>query len=546
MRAPILWAGGLAGSLLAHVAFFAVFDLSVQPDPTPTQPKPETRMQMDAYQVDRERAQPQKPDADAASQTQADTTDLKSDAIPQSRADAQTPEADKQAAQPPQAPDAPAQTPDAQRPTAKAPPSQAAAPLQAQITPAAPVSAPTSTAVAQAPAAQNMAITRPDAAKAEPITARSETTAPLAAAPEQINRAELTSKQAEPLNAPTQQATSLNAPTKTADSLDAPAQTAPQSAPVLETAALAAPPNAPAPTLTAPSAASPEQTPDAPEANQPPLPADYAKAALAWNFGDRVVTDPDALATIQAFMAPQTLDGSQEVRDDLASLLTSVDCARLSATFIPETGALELRGHVPDNALRGPVLQALQAQIGDGITVTDNLRHLPKPQCGALSGIADIGLPQSTDQLTNKRLIGDNAQAVEFTYSEGQSLSFDMQSPDYAAVVYVDYFDAGGQVIHLVPNDVVPLSAYGPKESVGIERGDGPRLNITIGPPYGQEIAVAFASSEPLYEGTRPIIEPAAPYLEFLQARVAQARENDPDFKGEWVYFFITTQPATQ
>ena len=66
-------------------------------------------------------------------------------------------------------------------------------------------------------------------------------------------------------------------------------------------------------------------------------------------------------------------------------------------------------------------------------------------------------------------------------------------------------------------------------------------MQIFIGPPYGQEIAVAFAASEPLYDGLRPLVEPAAPYLEWLKTRVTAARQANPDFKGEWVYFFVTT-----
>jgi len=276
------------------------------------------------------------------------------------------------------------------------------------------------------------------------------------------------------------------------------------------------------------------------------------QAILAWDFGDRTVTDPTSLAVIQAFLAPGDLTQSDansgEVRDGLTATLASVDCARLTATFIQETGALEVRGHVPDNAARAPILAALQSQIGDGITVTDNLLYLPRPQCGALTGIADIGLPQSTDQFTNTRLIGENAHAREYGFVEGQRLSFDLTAPDYDAVVYVDYFDAAGQVIHLVPNDTVPLTLHPAKTAfgVGIDNGDRRSLNITIGPPFGQEITVAFAASVPLFDNPRPIIEPAEPYLEFLKARIADARRESLDFKGEWVYFLVTTAPATQ
>jgi uncharacterized protein DUF4384 len=280
-----------------------------------------------------------------------------------------------------------------------------------------------------------------------------------------------------------------------------------------------------------------------------PPPSEAGRATLAWS-GEAGTVDPVSLAAIQAFMRPGDLAGSDSnagsVRDGIAAFLQSVPCARIQAAFIPETGSLELRGHIPENGLRGPVLSALQDQIGSAIPVTDNLLILPRPQCGALSGIAGVGLPQSTDQDTDARLVGPDAHARAYDYSEGQRLSFDLSAPDYDAWLYVDYFDADGQVLHLVPNEIVALEKLVAKSTIGIgkERVGLPSLTITVGPPFGQEIAVAFAASTPLYEGLRPIREPAEPYLAFLKERVALARQREPRFKGEWVYFFITTAPA--
>ena len=277
------------------------------------------------------------------------------------------------------------------------------------------------------------------------------------------------------------------------------------------------------------------------------LPATSSKATTAWQFQDRIVSDPTAIATIQAFMAP-TGESAEDVKDNLSDVLSGINCARLSATFIPETGALEIRGHIPDPALRDKILNAMQAQVGEGIQVTANLLHLPSPQCEALTGISAIGLPQSTDQFTNRRLIGQTAHARKYNYTEGQRLQFDLAAPDYDSYVYVDYFAADGSVTHLVPNNTVGLSLVTAETliGVGIDRPGQPGLKITIGPPFGQEIAVAFAASQPLYEGYRPIFEPAAPYLAELKGLVSHARASNPDFKGEWVYFFITTSPNGQ
>ena len=277
------------------------------------------------------------------------------------------------------------------------------------------------------------------------------------------------------------------------------------------------------------------------------LPATSSKATTAWQFQDRIVSDPTAIATIQAFMAP-TGESAEDVKDNLSDVLSGINCARLSATYIPETGALEIRGHIPDPALRDKILNTMQAQVGEGIQVTANLLHLPSPQCEALTGISAIGLPQSTDQFTNRRLIGQTAHARKYNYTEGQRLQFDLAAPDYDSYVYVDYFAADGSVTHLVPNNTVGLSLVTAETliGVGIDSPGQPGLKITIGPPFGQEIAVAFAASQPLYEGYRPIVEPAAPYLAELKRLVSHARASNPDFKGEWVYFFITTSPNGQ
>jgi hypothetical protein len=234
---------------------------------------------------------------------------------------------------------------------------------------------------------------------------------------------------------------------------------------------------------------------------------------------------------------------TDQVRDAMQTLLESVPCSRLQAQFNPETGSIELRGHVPEEGLRGPILAALQAQVGTGIRVDDAMLILPRPQCGALSGIGAVGLPQSTDQLTNPLLVGADAQERTYDYRQGDQMVLDLAAPDYDAYIYVDFFDANGDVIHLVPNDTVPLALHPAQSAMRIGAGDGgtPYLNITIGPPYGQEIAAAFAASAPLYDGVRPLSEPAEPYLDWMAGQVAAARAANPDFKGEWVYFFVST-----
>jgi hypothetical protein len=301
--------------------------------------------------------------------------------------------------------------------------------------------------------------------------------------------------------------------------------------------------------LAAPAPPAAQTTPLADAVSPTVPPYERMMASLAWSGDNQAAVDPVSLAAIHAFMTESDLGTSRleagSVRDGIAGLLAQVPCSRLQAAFIPETGSLELRGHVPEEGLRAPVLAALRAQVGDSIPVRDNVLILPRPQCGALTGIAALGLPQSTDQETNPRLVGKDAHARVYRYGEGERMVLELVAPDYDAHVYVDYFDADGMVVHLVPNEQVKLESHGAKSgfAVAADRPDGNFMAVTVAPPFGQEIAAAFAASVPLYEGVRPTIEAAAPYLGWLRERVRSARAADPGFKGEWVYFFVATSP---
>ena len=285
-------------------------------------------------------------------------------------------------------------------------------------------------------------------------------------------------------------------------------------------------------------------TPPEGEISQSAPPEDLVLAMLAWTGGAEAQVDAASLSTIQSFMREgDSGDADDEVRDALSALLASVPCARLQTVFVPESGRLELHGHIPEEGLRDPVLTALRGQIGSAIPVADSMLILPRPQCGTLAAIAATALPQSSDQSTNPRIVGPDAYAKLYDFSEGERLVFELSGPDYPAHIYADYFDAEGTVIHLEPNELAPLRRLDVAEVVRIGADDG-ALELRVAPPFGQEIVVAMAASSQLYNGVRPIREPALPYLELLRERVEAARDRDPGFKGEWIYFFVRTHES--
>jgi hypothetical protein len=531
MRQAALWAFGILGSLAAHVVLFLTLNLAVEPDEVVSQPAPETRMTMDAYQVDQSKAEAKLTGGDRIDTKDTEAPSLPNSTIPHSTANAVSASTSITPAGAPQ--------PVALSPTQSSDPALPAAAFQ-------------STALVE---------TRPNPETTNAITSEPDVSQVVRPTLQTANPVTKPSLPTNALRPPLQVAGSVTADWNRTEAVRPEMQSTKAVAAVMQQTV--AVPDLPlvqtalvkAPTVPGKSAAPNSRPIDpkavaAPAAVQAALQSAVAKAEPAWQFGNRIVTDPKSLAVIQALLAPQNLSGpdapTTDVRDGLSALLTGVECARLSATFVPETGHLEMRGHVPDDATKIPVLNALQAQVGDGIVVTDNLMVLPPPQCSALSGIANAGLPQSTDQFTNPLLIGANAQAKTYSYFEGQRLQLEMTTPDYEAVIYVDYFSANNEVFHLIPNDAIPLKRMAPKSvfGIGTQAPGAPGLNVTIGPPFGQEIAVAIAASDPLFDTMRPLTEPADDYLAALASAIAAARERNPDFKGEWVYFFINTSPA--
>jgi hypothetical protein len=114
---------------------------------------------------------------------------------------------------------------------------------------------------------------------------------------------------------------------------------------------------------------------------------------------------------------------------------------------------------------------------------------------------------------------------------------------DYDAWLYVDFYDAEGQVTHLTPNTLAPLRRLttGEEISIGDGQADGSGITLTVAPPFGKDIVVALAATRRLFAEDRPITEDAGAYLAALKARVAELRAADPTFRGEWAYIFVET-----
>lgn len=538
------WGFGFLGSIIAHITILAVLLIAIKPDPVTEQPMPTSELEVQAYQLDRTKAVEQAPQSQQAKADTPEGAALDAGAIPESRAKVTQAVGERL-------------RPDVAKPSAAAEIRQDATPLaQVEVTSAAlrqtdpaaariaPASAAPSRVTTTAPRPEKLALTQQAGQQIDPARVTNKTLMLTKTNKPTPLSAVIRSQSATPAALPVAKVMTVAAPLSAALATAQPAVAIVQTAVPMGTAlALSRAPRDDVPAATPRPLDAPAQQVNAAQVRPATPSTQRLKAALAFSGAEGDV-DPVSIAAFQSFMQPGDIAASgDQLRDGVTGLLAQVPCSRMQVIFDPDTATLQVNGHIPDNDLRAPVLAALRAQMGANITVSDNILILPRPQCGALSGIARVGLPQSTDQITNPLVIGEDAQARVFTFAKGDLLSLNMTAPDYAAYIYLDYFDADGNVLHLEPNEYAPLRQADAQavQQIGARTMEDSGIKLVIGPPYGQEIAVAFAASEPLYDGLRPIQEPAAPYLEWLKDQVGKARERTPDFKGEWVYFFVST-----
>ena len=553
MKSAVFWTLGVLASLAAHAGLFAFLAYATKPEPIEAEPQAAGKVKMTSYEVPQSKAEPQATKGEAQNAETATGQNLGQGPVRTETATAQP------LAQPPQ----PADDPSGERAAAQAPKNTAIAEIRDDTV----VEASTAQGAPTPALRAEGALAKADPVAAEPLAAQAppaerqaasvSTARPLqaaianAAAPLATSAPAATTIASSPPVATPAQATAL--PKTLLASATAPARplgpTAPNAGPVPASSLLSeagsqiAPDAALAKAKAPPAAPAPGRTPDAPAATQPPLDAAVVTAATGWS-GTATSFDPASLAAVQSFMRPLDTPSDNSARDGISQILSSVPCARVAATFIPETGTLELRGHIPDENMREPLLAAIRAQLGESIPVGGSMLVLPSPQCDVLSRLENLGLPQSQGQARDPMQVGAITQLSTFDYREGERVIVKMRSPEYPAYVYVDFFDVEGQVLHLRPNQWEDVELHAPDSpiQIGADREGQASVKLIVRPPFGQELAIAYASSEPLYEGLRDTIEPAEAYLDYLRSRIAELKAANPDYKGEWVYMFIQTR----
>lgn len=200
----------------------------------------------------------------------------------------------------------------------------------------------------------------------------------------------------------------------------------------------------------------------------------------------------------------------------IAGLLeANFPCAEIQPAFA-DNGIVRLGGSVArqdDTRLLERVLAEVDGIRGYELAVEPRGDY----PCAA-AALAGRAMPPAIERLSL-----NNPDRV---YREGDSLVVEVTAaPDRAAHVYLDYFDAAGNVVHLRPNPLAEATrlAAGATARHGVpaeERRPGVR-HYEVVPPFGRNLLLLLAADTPLFESQRPELEPAADYLRALEALLA-------------------------
>ncbi len=223
--------------------------------------------------------------------------------------------------------------------------------------------------------------------------------------------------------------------------------------------------------------------------------------------------------------------------NEVTAFLGTMPCSVLQASINDRT--LVVRGFAA-----GPkVMARIDDSLGNiaGISELKNEIHkLPRVFCQTLefygpywkanrdAGFgAAIGTPKADD-----------------TFVAGERLVLDINTPTYKSLLYVDYFDHEGNVVHMMPSPGEEFNQGEPRTSFQLgEEGD---IGLwEIAPPFGTDMIVVLASSVPLFDGARRQVEDANDYRAALGKRLKALKSESAGAKISAAFVAIETNPGS-
>ena len=218
------------------------------------------------------------------------------------------------------------------------------------------------------------------------------------------------------------------------------------------------------------------------------------------------------LAGVLAVLVPRAPPPSpDELRTNVAAILSGYRCASLDAVVAADR-SVRLTGYAATandikrlgheiSEVRG--IGLVSTEIGLRIWPYCEVVALLNPVLEAKGGVAPV--------LALASGIGEA--------HIGERLALDVQAPEFDSYIYIDYFDAEGEVLHLFPNRRDPLNFKPKRNRISFQPGSCWILSGST----GEQLVSMVAAARPLFSGERPEVEKAGDYLASLSDAIRKS-----------------------
>jgi hypothetical protein len=200
----------------------------------------------------------------------------------------------------------------------------------------------------------------------------------------------------------------------------------------------------------------------------------------------------------------------------VAAVLARIPCAALAGTV--DGHAVTVRGLL--STPPGPAGLKEQIAAMPGVsTVQLDVVQVERDKCPVLSILGPYWAAYR--QAGGGAAIGlAGAHGPDARLTEGDSLMVDVTTPAAESYIMVDYYALDGSVTHLLPNARARDNRAPPNYTATV----GSLGEWGIGKPFGAELVVLMTTPAPLFDGLRPVSEPAAAYLADVGRRLERIR----------------------
>jgi len=142
---------------------------------------------------------------------------------------------------------------------------------------------------------------------------------------------------------------------------------------------------------------------------------------------------------------PAGVPSPEVLRSALAAATAGYDCGAVSYALAPDR-TVRLAGHVATAEDLAKLRREAAAIPGIG-PLTVNVRLMGRPHCEVATLLAPLAERAEREKLS----LSFSPKSAEAYVGERPAL--EVRSPGFDSYIYIDYFDSGGQVLHLFPND---------------------------------------------------------------------------------------------